>query len=172
MQNEFDSGKSLQAIYEKYKSDNIKEKKLAYMVSSLKDNSLIQKYKTANNILIGIMVVITIITVFASYGIGLDVTPDSAIYWTIFSIIPLLFLYGFIKVNFQAYLIYIVLSFSQFSNSFKDFGADPMTDIIGLAVSLSIIAFVWFLKMKLFPYMGFLSPKKNSDKQYLVAVNS
>jgi hypothetical protein len=172
MQSELDSGVSLQAIFEKNKSDDIKEKKLAYLVSSLKDKTLIQKYKTANNVLIGIMVVITIISAFAGYGIGVEATPNSAIYWTAIAIIPMLFLYGFFKINFQAYLAYLFLTISQFPKYLINFGAEPVTDIIGLVVSISIIALVWFLKGKLFPYMGFLGAKKNADKQYLVAVNS
>ena len=172
MQNEFDSGESLQTIYENNKSDDIKEKKLAYLVGSLKDNSLIKKYKTANNVLVGIMVVLTIFTAFAGYGLGVEASSDSAIYWTALAIFPIIFLIGFIKNIYQIYLIYLVLTLSQFPKSLTNFGADPVYDIIGLVVSISVIALVWFLKVRLFPYMGFFGPKKNSDKQYLLAVNS
>jgi len=172
MQSDFDSGESLPNIFEKYKNNNVKEKRLAYFVASLKDKSLIEKYKNANKVLVGIMVVLTIFTAFTGYAIGSEVTPESALYWTAIAIIPALFVYGFIKINYQAYLVYILLCISQFHKNFVGFGTDMAADIIGLIISISILALVWFLKSKLFPYMGFIGPKKNQDKRYLVEVNS
>lgn len=172
MQSEFDSGETLQAIYEKHQSDSIKERKLAYMVATLKDKDLIKKHKMANNILIGIMVFITMISAFLGYTIGLEATPNSAIYWSAIAIIPMIFLYGFIKVNYQAYLIYIILSITRFPETLTDFGADPVAGIVGLVITISLISHVLYLKLKLFPYMAFFSPKKNSDNQYLVAENN
>ena len=172
MQSEFDSGESLHTIYEKNKNDGIKEKKLAYLVGSLKDASLIKQYKTPNNVLIGAMAIITIISAFAGYYIGLEVTPDTAIYWSAIAIIPMMFLYGFIKMNYQAYLAYLALTISQFPKLFTNFGADPVFDITGLVVSISVIGLVFYLKINLFPYMSFFGAKKNDNKEYLVALNS
>lgn len=172
MQSEFDFGKSLQSIFEKYKSEDIKEKKLAYFVASLKDKTLIQKYKIANNILIVLMGLFTIIAALSGYAMGLEMTPNTPIYWCAVAIIPMIFLYGFIKHKHNTYVAYIMLSITQLPKLFSNVGGELAFDVIGLLVSLSIIILVWYLKLKLFPYMGFLGPKKNADKQYLVSEHS
>lgn len=172
MQSEFDSGDSLQNIFEKYKSEDIKEKKLAYFVGSLKDKILIKKHKIANNILIVLMGLFTIIAALSGYVMGLEVTPNTPIYWVALAIIPMIFLYGFIKHNHQTYFAYIMLTITQLPKSFNNVGGDIVPDVIGLLISLSTIILVWYLKSKLFPYMGFLGPKKNADKQYLISEHS
>ena len=166
MQSEFDNGEALSNIYEKYKSEDISEKKFATLVASLKDQNLILKHKTANRVLISLMVLITIFTAIAGYGIGVDAASTNPIYWCAIAIIPMIFLYNFVKVNYQAYLAYVLLSITQFPKSLDNFGAELVTDIIGVALSIFLIAFVWYLKNKLFPYMGFFGVKKGANEQY------
>jgi len=172
MQSEFDVGESLQNIYEKYKSEDIKEKKWAYFVGALKDKTLIKKHKIANNVLIVLMGLFTILAALSGYAMGLEVTPNTAIYWIAVAIIPMMFLYGFIKHNYQTYVAYITLAITQLPKSFSNVGGDIVPDVMGLLISLSTITLVWYLRSKLFPYMGFLGPKKNADKQYLISGHS
>ncbi len=171
MQSEFDVGESLQNIFEKYKSEDIKTKKLAYFVGTLKDKALIKKHIIANNILIVLMGLFTILAALSGYAMGLEVTPNTPIYWVAVAIIPMIFLYGFIKHNYPTYVAYSMLIITQLPKSFHNVGGDIVPNIIGLLISLSTIIFVWYLKSKLFPYMGFLGPKKNADKQYFIFLN-
>ena len=166
MQTEFDNGDTLSNIYEKHKGEDISEKKFAILVASLKDNNLILKHKIANKVLIFVMVLVTIFTAIAGYGIGVDVASPNPIYWCAVAIIPMIFLYNFVKVNYQAYLAYVLLSIIQFPKSLENFGAELVTDIIGVVLSLFLIALVWYLKNKIFPYMGFFGVKKDANKQY------
>lgn len=178
MQADFDSGDSLQNIFDKYTSEGIKESKLAYFVSTLKDNALIKKHKLANNILLGFMFIVTVFTVFIAYSVGTKLTPDTPIYWIsivitiVMAIIPMLFLYGFIKNTYQAYLAYIIFAVIQLPISVGGFSSSNVVYEIGVLISLFIFIFVLYLKYKIFPYMGLFWPKKNVAKQYLVAKNS
>ena len=115
------------------------------------------------------MILITIFTAIAGYGIGVDSASTNPIYWSAIAIIPIIFLYNFVKVNYQPYLVYVLLSVTQFPKSLDNFGAELVTDIIGVALSIFLIAFVWYLKNKLFPYMGFFGVKKSANEQYAFA---
>lgn len=166
MQAEFDDGETLSNIYDNHKDNDFSEKRYATLVGSLRDKKLITKHKMANNVLIGLMVLITFFTAIAGYGIGVNSGSSNPIYWCAIAIIPLIFLYNFIKVNYQAYLVYVILSITQFPKALDNFGADLVMDIIAVALSVFLIAFVWYLKVKLFPYMGFWGVKKDSNEQY------
>ena len=167
MQTEFDEGESLSAIYEKYGNKDIKEARLAYLVGTLKSKELIAKYKTGRAVLVIIMVLVTLLSALYGYGIGLTSGSSTPVYWSAIAIIPLLFLYGFIRNSFQVYLAYIILSITQLPRSMVNFGENLVIDVISLLISVSIIAFVWYLKNKLFPYMAMMGPKKSKEGVYL-----
>jgi len=167
MQAEFDAGETLQKIYIKYNDSGISEKNLAALVGRLKDKNLIKKHKLAKNALIALMVLITFFTAVSGYNIGLNGGYNNPIYWSFIAVIPAIFLYGFIKVNYQIYMAYLILSLTQFPKSFKNFGDDLIIDVIGIAFAIFLIAFVWYLKNKLFPYMLLFGARRNSNKQYV-----
>jgi len=141
-------------------------------LGNLKDKNLIKKHKTANKILIALMCILTLFTVLIGYAFGVNSGSSSPIYWSLIAIIPAMFTYGFIKKNQGAYIAYIFLSLSQLPKSFEGFGENIMVDVSGLVISISLVALVWYVKSKLFPYMGFIGPKKDKNKQYAVQAYS
>lgn len=167
MQNELDNGASLEEIFEKHQDNKFSSKKYALMVATLKDKRLIEKHKRANSILIFLMIVLTVLTAVAGYILGIEADLGSPYYWAAIAIVPLLFLYNFIKVNYQAYAIYLILSITQFPRGFEDLGEDIVADVIGISFSILLIALVWYLKAKLFPTMGFVGVKKNFEGKFI-----
>ncbi len=95
---------------------------------------------------------------------------------TLVSIIVILFaslIYGILKNHHQAYFIYAILTTMKLPTHIDGFGSDLTTNIIELGLALFLVSSLWFLKIKLFPYMSLSGdPKKNADGKYLVAVNS
>ncbi len=174
MQKEFDSGESLQTIFTKYKSDDIKDRKLAYIVSTLKDKELIAKYKRPKNILVGFMFIIAFLAVLMAYSIGVKPSENAEVYWVSMAItafipvIPILFLYGFLKSTYRVYLFYVVLTISFLPKSIASLSSGNTFAEIGFIVSMVILVLVLYLKNKVYPYMGLLGPKKGVADQYLV----
>lgn len=171
LQNELDKGKSLSDIFKQNKTENTKEEKLASIVCMLKDSSNLAKYKKLNVFLIIIMAVLTPFTALYGYSIGLENELENPIFFCAIAVFPLIFLYGFYKMIYQFYAIYLVLSITQFPQSLKGFGDYPIADTISVLLGILIIFYVWFTKSKLFPYMGFFGPKKDSDDNYLFLRN-
>ena len=172
-QSDFDNGLSRSTIFEKYSKDEISEKKLATIIATTKDATLIKKYRLLNYLLVGVMVLLALVISFSFYEISKS--GETAVI-IIASVIVLLFvalIYGIIKNNYQAYLIYALLTSIKLPTHFDGFGSDFTVNIIELSLALFLVSTTWFLKSKLFPYMTiFGSPKKNHDGKYLVAVNS
>jgi len=172
-QSDFDNGMSRSSIYEKYSESDISEKKLAAIVSSIKDPTLTKKYRFLNYLLVGVMMLLALIMAF-SFN---EILKSGEVAATILVVtIMLLFtslIYGIFKNYHQAYLIYALLTTMKLPTHIEGFGSDLTTNIIELGLALFIVASLWFLKIKLFPYMSVLGgPKKSADDKYLVAVNS
>ncbi len=172
-QSDFDNGMTRSKIFEKYSKNEMSEKKLATIISTIKDGTLTNKYRLLNYLLVGVMVLLAIVISFSFYEIYKS-GETAAI--TIVSVIILLFIaliYGVIKNNYQAYLIYALLTTMKLPTHLDGFGSDLTVNIIELSLALFLVCTTWFLKSRLFPYMAlFGGPKKNDDGKYLVALNS
>lgn len=82
--------------------------------------------------------------------------------------LPLFFAWGFYKNLAGFYNAYILLQIVQFPKAFKDFNTDPITTLVAGAISLGVLAYVWYLRSKLFPDFLAFSPKKQSGKYVFV----
>jgi len=166
MQTEFDDGETLSNIYEKYKGSGFSEKKFARLVGCLKDKKLIIKHTIANRFLIAFIILITFIETITHFIIGIN-----PVVLFVSIVITVIFIYYFIKVTYLAYLTYFFLSLLGLQSSLRDFGTNLVFDIIGIGFSIFLMALLWYLKSKLFPYIGAFGVKKDSNGQYLFITN-
>jgi phosphoglycerol transferase MdoB-like AlkP superfamily enzyme len=169
IEKDFNEGEKKSVLFKKYKDKDVKENKkikdvqLATIISTLKDPELMKKHKVANNILITIMTILLILTI-----LGQVAAEAPILLIVLLMIIPLLLIKGFVNNNYMAYNAYIILSMLNFSNILKAIKAEPAVGMIALVISISLFVFVWKLKSKLFPNMGFFGAKKNKNKEYLI----
>ena len=99
------------------------------------------------------------------YAIGAKLGPNAK--WLVgglIALIPLLFAWGFYKNLVGAYNAYILLCLVQLPKQFGDFASNPVAASFGLAVAIAMLAFVWYVRAKLFPDFGFLAPKKTKGQ--------
>ena len=172
-QSDFEDGLTRSIIFEKYAGQEISEKKLASVVASIRDTNLIKKYRMLNYALVGIMILLAVVMTFSLLGIlqSGDVKATALVLIIIFLFIALI--YGVYKNYHQAYLIYALITSIKLPTHIEGFGDDLTVNIIELGLALFIVSSLWFLKIKLFPFMGiFGSPKMGTDGKYLVAQNS
>jgi hypothetical protein len=171
IEKDFEEGESRSDLFKKYKESDIKEGKkikeqqLATIISSLKDQDLIEEYKTTNNILIGIMSVVSVINF-----LSLMASTGSIIFTFVIMLIPAFLIYGFVKNSLVAYNAYIILLMLNLPQTLQLMQEDPAVGLIALVVSLLMFLFVSKLKSNLFPYMGFFGAKKNKNQEYLITL--
>ncbi len=172
-QSDFDDGLTRASIFEKYAGQDISEKKLATAVASIRDTNLIKKYRMLNYAVVGIMILLAVVMTFSLLGIlhSGDVKAVALVLIIIFLFVALI--YGVFKNYHQAYLVYALLTTIKLPTHIENFGSDLTVNIIELVLALFMVSSLWFLKIKLFPYMSiFGSPKKGAGGKYLVAQNS
>lgn len=170
IKNEFNEGESKSSLFKKYQNKEIqagktiKDSQLAEIISTLREEELVNKNKISNNILISIMFISMFLTISTQLISGVNI-----IFVLISLLIYAILIKGFIKVEYFAYNAYIILSMLGFSNLLKGMQEDFNTGIISLVIYILMFVFVWRLKSKLFPNMGFFGAKKNKNKEYLIS---
>ncbi|QJI39611.1 hypothetical protein HKK52_01305 [Pseudomonas sp. ADAK2] len=156
-----DAGRSRTETFKTFSGGAVKDRVLAYWIGAHPDPALNRQHRRKLTILIVLTVVQAVLGAVAGFFLGSMIGPKAALFITLFAgLIPLWFAYGFYKNLAQFYTVYIVLSLSQSSRLFKDFAEDRLTTLIGAGITLGMVYFVLYLKMKLFPDLAFFGPKK------------
>jgi len=155
------SGTAKSEVFAQFSGQGIKDSQLAYFIAAHPDPARCDEHSGKIKVLIAIMLVQTLIAFLLGFGIGAKIGPNAQwIVAVLVSLIPLLFAWGFYKPLVGAYNAYIFLGIIQLPKSFEGFTADPVTTSIIIAINISILAFVWYVRAKIFPDFAFVTPKK------------
>lgn len=155
------SGMGKTEVFAKLSGQGMKDSRLAYMVASYADPARCDEHDRKVNILITIMFIQAVIAFLMGFSIGAQIGPNAK--WVVSGLIaaiPLLFAWGFYRHKVGAYNIYIVLTIIQFPRSLDGFASNPVINGIALAINLAVLAYVMYVRQKLFPDFIFISPKK------------
>ncbi|MGE8148347.1 hypothetical protein ACQKP7_24645 [Pseudomonas frederiksbergensis] len=156
-----DAGRSKTETFKAFSGGAVKDRVLAYWIGSHPDPARNAQHQGKIKTLLGLTIAQAVLGAVAGFFLGSMIGPKATLFFTLFAgLIPLWFAYGFYKNLAQFYTVYVVLSLSQFPRLFKDFAEDPVTTLIGAAISLGMVFFVAYLKTLLFPDLGFIGPKK------------
>lgn len=155
------AGVAKSEVFAQLSGQGMKDNDLAYCIASYVTPWLSEQYAGKVNILITLMFIQALLVFFIGYGIGAKIGPNAQwIIATLIASIPLMFAWGFYKNNVGAYNAYLLLSIVQFPRQFSGFMESPIVSSIGLAIGLSLLAFVWYLHQKLFPDFVLTTVKK------------
>jgi hypothetical protein len=148
-------------VFEQLTGQGVKDSQLAYFIASYADPVRCDNHERKVNILITVMFILALIAFLLGFGIGAKIGPNAKwIVGTLIAFIPLLFAWGFYTHRVGAYNGYILLTIIQFPRSFEGFTSSPVPTSIAIAVNLALLAYVWYVREKLFPDFAFITPKK------------
>ena len=155
------NGLAKSEVFSQLSNQGLKDSQLAYFIASYADPSRCDEHARKVNILITIMFVQALIAFLVGFGIGIKIGPNAKwIVGALIALIPLLFAWGFYKHRVGAYNAYLILTVVQLPKSFEGFASNPVATSIVLAVNIAVLAFVWYVREKIFPDFTFITPKK------------
>jgi hypothetical protein len=163
------SGMSRSEVFAQLSGAGLKDNQLANLIASYADPILCDLHDRKVNFLIALMFIQSAIASLAGFGIGASIGPNAQ--WVVAGIcglIPLLFAFGFYKHKSGAYNAYIVLAITQLPKQLEGFASSPIAISIGLAIAISMLVYVWYVRQKIFPDFSFIGPKKVKG-QYVFA---
>jgi hypothetical protein len=155
------AGTTKTEVFAQLTGQGVKDSQLAYFIASYADPNRCDDHERKVNILITIMFVQALIAFFLGFGIGAKIGPHAMlVVGALIALIPLLFAWGFFAHRVGAYNAYIFLTIIQLPRSFEGFASSPVATSIAIAFNVAILAYVWYVREKLFPDFSFITPKK------------
>lgn len=154
-------GTAKSEVFAQLSGQGVKDSQLAYFIASYADPNRCDEHDRKVNILITIMFVQAVIAFLLGFGIGAKIGPNAKwIVGALIALIPLLFAWGFYRHRVGAYNAYLLLTIVQLPKSFEGFASSPIATSIVLAINIAVLAYVWYVREKLFPGFAFITPKK------------
>ncbi len=148
-------------VFAQLSGQGLKDSQLAYLIAAYPDPVRCDQHSGKVNALITIMLIQTAIVFLLGFGIGAKIGPNAKwIMAVLLAAIPLLFAWGFYTNRVGAYNAYILLSIVQLPKAFEGFTTTPVASSVGAAIGIGLIAFVWYVREKIFPGFAFTAPKK------------
>ena len=106
-----------------------------------------------------------LIGVLVGFSIGSETSPlGGLIVGGLVAGFALLFVFGFSKNKAFAYNAYLILAITQIPRQFHGISEEPTSTMIGLAIGLALLGYIWYVRSRLFPDFTFLWPRKISGK--------
>jgi len=155
------AGAAKAEVFAQLSGEGAKDSQLAYSIASYADPIRCDEHARKVNTLVTIMFIQAMLAFLIGFAMGAQVGPNARwAFGALAALIPSFLAWGFYTHRVGAYNAYIVLTFIQIPNSIKGFASDPITTAISLAISIALLAFVWYVREKIFPDFSFFVPKK------------
>lgn len=159
---QLDAGASKTQVFESMTGAGIKDRLLARWIAGHNNRELYAQHRGKVMLLNAILLVQLLIVwaVCLLYAATQGAVGVWAFIAVLSTVIAGLFVYGFYKNKVVAYNVYILLTITQLPQSLKGFAEAPWSTAIGLGVTLAVLAYVYYVRYKLFPDFSAFWPNK------------
>lgn len=148
-------------VFEQLKGKGVKDKHLARAIASYADPILCNQHKLKLNALIAIMFIQALLGFAFGFTFGMGIGPNAK--WVLAGLtatVPLLFAWWFYRHRVTAFHVYIVLAMIQMPSVMKGFTTEPVETSFAILVHVGVLAYVCYVRDKLFPDFAFIWLKK------------
>lgn len=164
------SGVGKTAVFRLLQGKGVRDGVLAHYIASHVDVSEVDEHATKIDRLLWIMYALALLGLWVGWGLAAPFGPvGKGIVLLLCAGVPLLFAWGFYKNMVGAYNGYLVLQLVQIPKMFKDFNTEPVITLVVVGIHIAILAYVWYVRSKLFPDFLALTPRKLSGKYVFVS---
>lgn len=156
-----EAGTPKSEVFSRLSGQGIKDSQLAYFIAAYPNPQRREQHKRKVKLLVMAMLFYALMAFVVGFAIGSQIGPTGRwVLAVVVATIPVLFAWGFHKYKVAAYNVYILLSLIHLPRAFDGFMAQPLANSIALAINFGMIAFVWYVRHKLFPDFLFITPVK------------
>ncbi|MES0489949.1 MAG: hypothetical protein ABUK01_08165 [Leptospirales bacterium] len=151
-------------IFAKASDEGLNPKKVSRLLAMYPDVEESEKYNKANNILIGIYIVMVLFGILGAASMLNELPTEAILGILAFALlIPIAVIYILYKKQALGYLVLSFFLIKGITDSIKEYQTDPVAVWIGVGLSACLIVYAVILKIKLFPHQNFFNTKKDSD---------
>lgn len=158
------------AVFRLLKGHGVRDSVLAHYIASHVDASEVDEHANKIDRLLWIMYAQALLGLWIGWGMAAAWGPvGKGVALLLCAGLPLLFAWGFYRNLAGFYNAYLLLQVVQLSKAFKDFNAEPVITLVAVGINIAVLAYVWYVRSKLFPDFLAFTPKKQSGKYVFVS---
>lgn len=159
------NGTSQKEVFSQLSGQGIKDSQLALWILSFANPTRCLAHDRKVSILVTLMFIQALLAFIVGYGIGLKLGPNAKwVLGALLAFLPLLFAWGFYKHKAGFYNVFIMLTLFQLPRTLFDFSKAPFVTSISLVLGLGLLAYVWYVRNKIFPGFFVIFPKKQNGE--------
>jgi len=155
------NGESKSSTFRQLSGQGVSDRVVAHMIASYASHALCNRHSKLIDAMIVISWLQLALVVLVSIAVGLKAGLVAVMLITaLLGAFAYLFVWGFTNNKAWAYNATIVLSIVNLPKTLTGFSATPISSTVGVALSVGLIAFTWYVRSKIFPDFAFIAPKK------------
>lgn len=156
-----DQGESKTAVFEDVKLRGVSERAAAAMIAAHAAPELCQRHDRIRAAVIVLAWVELLFGVLLGFAVGESIRPSWGIVLAgLMALIGITFVWGFTQNRLWAYNVTIVMTVCNLPRTTLDLLSDPGPTALGLAIGLPLLAFIWYVRTRLFPDIAVLGPRQ------------
>ena len=144
-------------VFRQLSGQGLKDRQLAAWLAARHDPQARAEMSLHVNILVGLMVLQALILLAVGWQVA-------TWFGLALAIIPLLFAWGFRKPYAGAYSGYLLLSIITVGRNLAQLFPITTGGLVGVALSVGMICYVFWIQRRLFPDMNFLGPMRKGGQ--------
>ncbi len=163
-------GVSKRDIFQELTGGAYSDKRLAYILASRADPTLVHANRWKIRVMISVAIIQMMLAFLVGWQVGEPVSTGYALMGALVACaVPALTAYGFINHNVAAYNLFIAVSLFQYCIQVRDVMHGYNAAWVGVVFATVMLAFVVFLRHRLFPEIQIIRPTKDGAGQYVFA---
>lgn len=156
-------------VFAQLSGQGLKDAKLAHRIASFADPNRCDAHGGKVKLLVALMVLQALLAFVLAFSLGEQIGPNAR--WIVaglITLIPLLVAWGFHDHRAWAYNVYIMLTIVQLPRALEGFTANPAETLGFLFLNIALLAFVWYVRGKIFPDFMFMNARKLNGQYVFV----
>ncbi|WP_158906119.1 hypothetical protein [Burkholderia sp. L27(2015)] len=154
------AGEKKQDVFAGLSGKGVKDRVLAYLIASHVDLRRCAQNRIYRRIAIALAYFHVVGAVDGGHIVAERSLPIGLVFGAISLLFAALFVWGFSKNKAGVYNVYLILALIQFPLRFLGLSENPLTISAIIAIGMAMITYVWFVRQRLFPDLGFIGARK------------
>ncbi|WP_415882283.1 hypothetical protein [Neptuniibacter sp. QD34_54] len=157
-------------VFERLRNCGVTDSTLATLIATTPDEILNELHEGKNKLFVTCFTLTSALAIWGSYVVA---APEHKQVTLVISLaVSIFFVLGFLRRSIFAYNLYLVLcgiTIGRELFAFIHVGAVPVPQMIGIALSIGLLLFAWFIRSRLYPDFRFFGVKKGHNGEYVFA---
>ncbi|WP_415889172.1 hypothetical protein ACMXYV_14500 [Neptuniibacter sp. SY11_33] len=155
-------------VFEQLRNSGVTDTTLATLIAATPDEILNELHEGKNKLFVTLFMLTSALAIWGSYVVA---TPEHKQVTLVISLaVSICFTMGFLRRSLLAYNFYLVLCGITIGRELFACiygGTVPIPQMIGIALSIGLLLFAWFIRTRLYPDFRFFGVKKGHNGEYV-----